>query len=1266
MRELDPKWTKAQRDAIRSRGETLLVSAAAGSGKTAVLTERIIDRLLEEDNALDLSSVLVVTFTKAAAAELKTRIRAALDREIAKNPDNKRLQTQLFEVNRAKICTIDSFCLDLIRAHFDTLGLSPRVSVSDEASANLLCKNVMNDLIDDYFDGRITDEEEQIPDFGAFSDLFVTARTSSALADVLLAIRETVNGYEEGTAWFFLQKERLLSAAGDDIAGDFLYSDVGRVLCDALLAFAENFTAEYAELCAFLASDAVYLKNYGDCFSYERVWCEELLAILKTKGNGRWDTLRAHFDTFNAPGLKSGIRGDKKTDDVLRAKARHEAFNEARKEFAEKFFTVSETELAELNREQAAVAGHLGTFFTVYERRLAVEKNRRKTLDFGDMGRLALKLLWDAEKGCPTDVAWAEAQKYSEIYIDEYQDVSPVQDRIFSSIARKNNRFMVGDAKQSIYGFRGASPELFTGYRAQFASGQAQGKGRTIFLSDNFRCDAPVIDFSNLIFSVLFTRGNMPYTDEDALKCSKPAEGEGQQTRITLAVIPTEKEEDDGETDSDGNPETDRTAEHEKNPDNADAYTEADYTADAIAHLLSSGRKRDGTPIRPRDIAILVRSAKSSAAPIAKALESRGIPSYNSVSRAFFENAEVLLMFSLLSVIDNPARDVYLAGVLKSPLFRVTLDELVYLRRQYPHGSLYDALCGFTEETGYAKGTYFLEKLAHYRRRAEGMPVDRFLWYLYQDTGILSLVYERERHELFDSPDDNAPSAQMRANLMMFYEYARAFESGSFQGLYQFVLFIGNIIDEKQQMPPVLLSGDDADAVRIMTVHQSKGLEFPVCFVCGCGKKFNDSDTRASVLLDRGAGIATYLRDETGFARINHPARECVRRAIRDAAREEEKRILYVALTRAREQLYLCAAAKEPQKLFDEMHLLTEKDVTAQSLSDAGNVLVWLFTALSVTGEHGAAVCDVQFPTQNPFAETVSDAPAVDAPRLTLETKETGGLSLYAVKRKIDAALSFVYPDAVETTLPSKLSVSELHRMRTEAAKVANTEENPDTDLSDTGESAAETAPEQRYAIPRFLQNPENDAPTPAERGTATHEFMQFCDYNALADIAYPPRERIAREIERLTRGQFITEETAARIDRKTLGTFLSSTLFAKLGRAAEIRREVRFNLYVPARAVPTHDLPGRETAGDARILMQGIVDCYYTDERGRVILIDYKTDHFRRDQLAEPAKVEAILRARHGEQMSYYCEAVEQLLCRPVYDVRIYSFALGYDFSVL
>ncbi len=1246
MRELDPKWTDGQRSAIRMRGETMLVSAAAGSGKTAVLTERIIDRLLDEENALELSSVLVVTFTKAAAAELKSRIRKALDTELARNPDNHRLQTQLLAVGGAKICTIDSYCLDLIRSHFDILGLSPRVSVMDEAQAALLSKTVMNTLIDDYFDGNIVDASEKIDDFGAFTDLFVTTKTSETLADIFIKIRTTLNTFEEGTVSWLCAHTSVLRKFSDI---DFLSHEnpLGAQLRRILDTLIQTWTPEYEAMVSFLDTDAVYQKNYGECFLYERDFLTGLSKLMQ-EGLG-YDAIRSYLHSFAAPRMRSGVRGDKVTEESIYYKDRHKVFQEHLKEIKGRYFSMSGAQVTDVCLMQAKVTESLGVFLSVFERRLSEEKRRRGVLDFDDIGRMALQLLWDAENECQTPLARAESKRYSEIFIDEYQDVNPVQDRIFASIAGEDNRFMVGDAKQSIYGFRGAIPELFMDYRCAFEKDPV--KGSVIFLSENFRCDSHIIAFANDIFSVLFgTSGRIPYTDADAFRFAKPVTGEDTQTSVSLALIDADPADDTEDEPSDEGTDAAYDSSDDDAEDTAGGseFTEAEYIADKIAYLIKYGRKRDGSKVMPRDIAVLVRSAKTSSAPIAEALDRKKIPNYNNVSHAFFENAEVLLMYSLLSVIDNPQKDVYLAGAMKSPIYRITLDEMIYIRKTYPDGSLYDALCAFCAERDFVRGRYFLEKLAYYRHLSEGMPVDRFLWFLYQDTGILSLVYEKENAEQLGG-EDRADGVQMRANLMMLYEYARSFESGTFQGLYEFVLFIENVMQEKARMPAVMLSGEDADTVRIMTVHQSKGLEFPICFYAGLGKRFNDNDLKKTVLIDKDAGLATYLRDETGFARVNHPYRECIRATVMEKQRYEEMRVLYVALTRAREQLYLSASVRAPQKYVSSFASSAVGGVSVGALLKASSPLAWILLARAyVTRANGEPMMSLTVT----YPEKVSEQTQIQAEEQRFDfsgTAEPCGdtLSYRAAKKIIDTRFSFVYPDEEDTKIPAKITVSDLVRLK---------------QTEDEASDASAQISTEAYARPRFLSESGGETiATPAQKGTATHLFLQYCDFDALsAEGPLDVDERVEREIARLCERHYITVETADMIERETLMRFFKSELFKRLICAQTVRREVRFNLQIPAYRVMT-----QTQNHDRKILVQGIIDCYYVDEQGKVILVDYKTDHFPERMLADPVSIERILRQRHAEQLLLYKEACEQMLCTRIDDVRIYSFALGNDFSL-
>ena len=477
-----------------------------------------------------------------------------------------------------------------------------------------------------------------------------------------------------------------------------------------------------------------------------------------------------------------------------------------------------------------------------------------------------------------SDAARSYCLLFDEICIDEYQDVNAVQDRIFRAISRPRTRFMVGDIKQSIYRFRGAEPTIFADYRRVFPklSSDEMGDAASIFMSSNFRCDRPIIHFSNRIFSFLFgTCGaSIGYLPQDDLECGKDC----PDTAAPVTVALLQAGEDDEE----------------------DCAPEAEYIAQEIASLLREGKLDNGLPIKAGDIAVLTR-AKTGQERIKLALEDRGIPCASGGDGTFFENPEVLMMLCLLNTIDNPNRDVYLVGTLRSPLFGFTLDELLNVRLAFPEtdSPFYIAFSRYTEEQKWEKGERFLQRLEAYRTLAEGTPVDRLLDALYRDTAVMAYAGRG------GDEDDRRTPAQKRANLQLLYEYARRFESSSYRGLYHFIRYLDDIIAEgtKIETPEAA----EQNAVRIMTVHHSKGLEFPVCFLYGTGRRFNLRDASANLLFDHDAGVALRLRDETGFARRTTPIREAVAAHITDVQVEEEMRVLYVALTRARERLYITA-----------------------------------------------------------------------------------------------------------------------------------------------------------------------------------------------------------------------------------------------------------------------------------------------------------------------------------------------------------------------
>lgn len=1196
-------WTAAQTSAIETRDRTLLVSAAAGSGKTAVLTERIIRMLTDPQSPADLSRMLIVTFTRASAAELRQRISRALGEALAEDPGNRHLHRQMLAVSAAKISTIHAYCLELIRANFQRLGLPAQFRVADEAEVGVLSRSLMDELIGEHYA-----EDRQ---FGALADHFTGARSDASLADTFLDLYNNLSAYPEGVEFLRLCAERL--NAGEDPAqtewGRVILAQTGRIYRDAETAF--------ARICGEMPGDAALEKHYLPAFSADLAHIQRVLAVSES---GDYAALREAICGY-APMRLGALRGDAQTAQTERFKRVRELFKKQQSALKKKFFLPGEGELAQMIDETASACTQLYLLLVEYGRRLRAEKLRRGICDFSDIERLTLSLLVD-ETGEDTPLAHDLAESFDVICIDEYQDVNAVQDRIFRALARPRTRFMVGDIKQSIYRFRGAEPSIFADYRRLFPPlADDDAEAASIFMSSNFRCDRPIIDFSNRIFSFLFgiCGESIGYLPEDDLVCGKACSADTPP--VTVALLQREDDAPEGAEDTD---------------EDEDVTPEAEYIADEIARLLSGERLDDGTPIRPGNIAILMR-AKTDLEKLTLALEDRGVPCTAGGSDAFFETPEVLMMLCLLNAIDNPNRDVYLVGALCSPIFGFTLDELIAIRRAMPDTTepFYAAFVRYTAEQGWEKGERFLRRLEEYRTLAEGTPVDRLLDALYRDTAVMAYAGQGG-----EAGDRRTPE-QKRANLQLLYDYARRFEASSYRGLYNFIRYLDDIIAEGGQVDssaPV-----EADAVQILTVHQSKGLEFPVCFLCGAGRSFNLRDASANLLFDHDVGTALRLRDETGFARRTTPIREAIAARITDAQLEEEMRILYVALTRARERLYVTAQLRRG----DDGVLARAEDrrwlASASALMGARCFLDWILAALADTpqdcwrligpdmaaedeaevtlGEVGIETADDDAGDAEIPAERADDAP--DAAELA---------------RCLRQRFSFVYPDAHLTRLPAKLAVSRLY-----------------PGLLDEGEDAADLRadqvrlPELRQ-LPAFLDDAAHaSAAGAAERGTATHVFLQFCDFTRVI------RDGVAEEAARLTEDGFITPGMASLLRTDELARFFASSFFGEITRARWTMREQRFHLFLPA-ARFTDDPEFARLLGDEQIFVQGVIDlCFETDD-GRLVLCDYKTDRLPEDR----SEAHALLRERHAGQLVHYAEACRALFGRAPDRICLFALALG------
>lgn len=1153
------KWTEAQRRAIELRSPSLLVSAAAGSGKTAVLTRRIIERLTDPDNPTDISRLLIVTFTRAAAGELREKIAKALGEAIIDHPEmKKQLRRQIILLEHAKISTIHSFCLDTVRSNFATLGVPADSRVADQMQTDLLIRKVMDEVVESYYNAA--PDESDVPDFSRFADNLIALKDEK-LPDKLYGIYKSILPYSEGIG-FIEESARKYRDAAETTFWKSAWAEAAK---KEIRNVYSSFSGVYEKINAYIDTEADFAP-YHDAFASDLSHIGRVLSLIEDEPEEAYSLIC----DYESPSL-GRVSTDKQNDKIITGKSLRKEFNEARKKIIEKYKIYSEEEYKKSAVHSAEFCEDLAKVLRKFENRYTSEKRKRSLLDFSDLEKLTLSVF--VKDGRPTEQAINTAAQFDEIFIDEYQDTNDLQDKIFSSLTTMQEngaaKFIVGDIKQSIYGFRGAEPSLFASYRQSPETDK-------VFLQHNFRCDRPIIDFVNAVCGYLFTKGvtSVPYGKEDDLVFGKNEDHEPVLPEIAIL-----KKQEDSEI----NPET-------------------LYVASRIRGMITSGKRKPG------DIAILLRSDAGRSVEYEKALSRAGIPVFNQTSEDLFKAPEVLLALCLLRCVNNPENDIALAGLLKSPLFGFTLDELIRIREMKNDGSLYSAVKNYEkwDETG--KTERFLEKLTVFRKMAEAAPADELIRRLYSESGIIEIT--------------SGFSGNAEDNLMTLYELARSYETGSFRGLYNFLSFIEEMIQNQGYT-----SGGKANipenAVRIYTIHQSKGLEFPVCFLCGTSKKANTEDTREEVLMDKSTGISPKLKDDTGYAYFDTVFRKAVSADIVSGICEEEMRILYVALTRAREELIITAADSDPEKLVSEIEL--NSVFTAEGpgyyLRRNMSYIKWILHALKSTGFNGYRLI---FP----------DDPESTAAAVKPDTKECCE-EPFITEEELRSRLNFIYPYHSLAKIPAKLSVSGLY-----------------PDLLDEGEGKLnERICEDDMKEPLFISD-DPEIVTAAQKGTATHVFMQFCDFG-MAEIS------VESEINRLTEQKFISPKTADLIDPEEIKRFFGSEFYAEIRNSGHIWRETRFNIKLPAAGF-TEDPAYRDELTGEEILVQGVADCIYENPDGTLTVADYKTDRIPRRFRKDRAGFEALLIERHSRQLGYYRKTVEQIFRRKVSALKIYSFALG------
>ena len=1136
-------FTPAQQCAIDSRRSTVLVSAAAGSGKTRVLTERLMAYLTDETHPEDIDRFLVITFTKAAAGELRSRILSGIAAETAAHPELRR-QTALCA--RAQIGTIHSFCGNLLREHCAAAALSPDFQIADENQTTALKAATLEKVLEAAYADIDTDEALR-----ALADTVGAGRDDKRLAELILQLYEKMQSHARPEQWAARQIELL------DLTG---VTDIAETPWGAQLLEAAEQTADYwcdalDRLRADVASYDWLEKAYGASLDETG----ETLREARRAMNRGWDAAAAALAAVTFPKLGS-VRNPPEPEVRDRAKAAREKCKKAVEKLRKQFSQSSEKMLSDL-RDAAPAMVRLLRLTMKFTDAYAAEKKRRDLVDYADLEHMAARLLTN-EDGTPSALAKTVSERFREILVDEYQDVSEVQDLIFRAVSRdEKNLFFVGDVKQSIYRFRLADPGLFLAkYDAFTPAEQAVGdESRRILLQENFRSRGAVLNACNHVFRSIMSRalGELDYDDDAALKCGLAQMQGGEKAELCLVQLPDPAE----------GPGPQKTA------------LEAAYVAERMLQL-----NREGVPWG--DMVILLRSANSIGPVYREALTARGIPVQSEQGGGFFESLEISMVRALLAVTDNPHQDVPLVAALTSPLFGFDADALAAVRESDREHDFYTALCERAKADDAAKSA--VETIARYRRLAPDSTLTALLWQIYDDRDLMALCSAM--------PDGD----QRRARLNRLLALAETFERTGYQGLHRFTQWLDQ--QEAQGREPGAPSSAQ-QSVKIMSIHRSKGLEFPVVFLCDLNRRFNKSDSTAAVLVHPKLGLGPKRYD---LARgISYPtfARSAIAQRLDRETLSEEMRLLYVAMTRAKDRLILTGTLADAEGTKQKLALDAASPLPPEVLQTAASPLSWLLQAALLPG--GEDVFAVQIVEQEAAAE-ISRADALCTP------EDAAPEALAA----LGEALTFSDPHAAAAALPSKVTATELKREGFS---------DPETDGA-----ALLGARRRTFRMPDFRE--EEKPLSPTERGTATHRVLQYLRFTeAETDDA------VKAQIASLVRAGYLSERDARAVKVDSVRTLMVSPLGARLRRAEQegtVRREFRFSLLFPA----SRFFGGGVTD---EVLLQGVVDCWWEEADG-IVILDYKTD--RIPETAVPERT-----AYYAEQLRAYGEAMARITGKPV-----------------
>ncbi|MCL2859464.1 MAG: UvrD-helicase domain-containing protein [Oscillospiraceae bacterium] len=1244
------KWSKNQLQAIEEKNKNILVSAAAGSGKTAVLVERIVQKVIRDK--IDIDKLLVVTFTNAAASEIKMRVLEAIYNKLDKDPNNAHLQRQIVLLNRASICTIHSFCLDVIRNNFFEIGVSSNFKVGDSSDLALLKIEAMEDLFEELY-------EAQDPDFLELINNYATYRTDGNLKDLISKIYEYIQSNPFPQEWLENQVEKF--NLKNSLKNDFATTVWGKILLEEITENVESNITELKIILEQLAKDSELLRFY-DCILSDVSKLDEVRDILNS-----WD--KAYEVLSKVDFQKWPI--DKKCVSSLKEEAKQKrdtvkkSFNKVR----DRFMICSSKEANEDIYSMYLNLMRIKDLVVKFGEKYTEKKQEKNIIDFNDIEHYALKILVEQKENAhvPTYVAKNYMNKFKEIAIDEYQDSNLVQETILSAVSNGKNMFMVGDVKQSIYKFRQARPELFIKKYEKYKTKEefivtdvkSQGtveehdehglkrntnndEGLKIQLFNNFRSRENVVDFVNIVFESIMSKklGDINYTKEEYLNYTANFPASNERTncagKLSIEIIDTEvggQRPEDGEDVGAGisdNPEDMGTDDHAR-PENdilekpEKVELEARYVAHRIKELLNSNyyifdKDKGYRRATYKDIVILLRSTKENAPIYEKEILNLDMPVFSDSSESYFKSLEIEVMLNLLKIIDNPMQDIPMVSVLRSNIGGFSDNELLEIGLNKKNITFYEKMLEYTDLYEHSslckqKLENFLTQLKNWQVLHQHIPLNEFIWKIYLETGYYNYVCLM--------PNGNA----RQANLKFLFEKAKQYEEASFKGLFNFIKFMDNLKKSNSDLSAPKLIGENENVIRIMSIHKSKGLEFPIVFLAGVGKKFNLRDLDETILLHESLGLGPkYINNERKIE-YNTLAKEAVRIMLKNDSLSEEMRVLYVALTRSKEKLIITGvSSKVNEKLEQKATLLSANKgnkIDNLLLKNGSSYLDWLELIYLNCNENLSKIMDWRVFNITELNKKFHIKEEVKIKHDLYEVLNTLKIDDSQME-EINHLLLWEYKDILLTKIQSKTSVSAINNMVVVADPEVAVNSVPDKSLISLNNTV-------EIEKPKFLQG---EMPlTRAEIGTVTHLILQKLDFKKEYTL-----ENLKQEIEGFVLKEIITKKENEAIDINKIYEFINSDFAKRIKKSNNIFKEICVYTYI------------------GNILVQGVIDLYF-EEDNELVLVDYKTDYI--------VEAELIIN-KYKEQLGLYKKALEEATGKKVKAVYLYSIYLNKELEIL